>query len=86
LFWEDLLQFLGLLAGITGIIGWSMSLLPQLAWLNWIFMPVAVTGLVFCIVGMSISFHHRGMGIAGIIICVVGILLNVLHLTGIGTI
>jgi hypothetical protein len=78
------MQFLGFILGITGIIGWSISLLPPLAWINWIFLPIALAGLVFSIIGMIVSFHHRGLGIAGIVICLTVIALGTLRLLGRG--
>jgi hypothetical protein len=76
------MQFLGLIMGLAGIIGWAISLLPQLGWISWIFVPVALTGLVFCVIGMLVSFHYRGMGIAGIVICLAAIVLGSLRLAG----
>jgi hypothetical protein len=80
------MQFLGFILGITGIIGWSISLFPMLEWINWIFLPIALTGLVFSIIGMIVSFHNRGLGIAGIVICLMVIGLGTLRLLGRGII
>jgi hypothetical protein len=74
------MQFLGFILGMIGLIGWSVSLIAKLQWINWIFLPVTILGLVFCIIGMIISFHHRGMGIAGIVICLVVLALEILRL------
>jgi hypothetical protein len=80
------MQFLGVILGVASIIGWSISLLPDLAWIDWICAPVALTGLVFCVIGMLVSFHHRGMGIAGIIISLISIALCAIRLLSSGII
>ena len=74
------MQVAGFILGLISIIGWAIALIPFLGWLNWIFIPPAVLGLIFCLTGISISRSRSGVGVAGIILCLIVIILGALRL------
>jgi hypothetical protein len=69
----------GFITGILTGIGLTLSIIPFLGWLNWLNIPVAVLGLVLCIVGVS-RRRHPFIGTAGIVINAVIILLGGIRL------
>ena len=74
------MQIAGFILGLISIIGWAIALLPFLGWLNWIFIPPAILGLIFCLTGITISRSSSGIGIAGIVLCLIVIILGAIRL------
>ena len=74
------MQVAGFILGLISIIGWAIALIPFLGWLNWVFIPPAVLGLIFCLTGITVSRSSSGAGIAGIIMCLIVIILGALRL------
>ena len=74
------MQFAGFILGVISIIGWAIALIPFLGWLNWIFIPSAVLGLIFSLTGIAVSRTSKGVGIAGIILCLIVIIFGALRL------
>jgi len=73
-------KLVGFILGLVSLIGWAIALIPLLGWLNWIFIPVAVIGLIFSLIGICIPIPPRSLGIAGIIMCLIVIVLGFLRL------
>jgi hypothetical protein len=73
-------KLVGFILGLISLIGWAVALIPLLGWLNWIFIPLAVLGLVFSIIGVFIPIPPRSLGIAGIIMCLIVIILGFIRL------
>jgi hypothetical protein len=74
------MQFAGFILGLISIIGWAIALIPLLGWMNWIFIPSAVLGLIFSVTGITISRSSKGVGIAAIILCLIVIIFGALRL------
>lgn len=74
------MQIIGFILGIVSLIGWSIALIPLLGWLNWVFIPLAILGLIFSLIGVSFPVLRRGLGIAGIVMCLIVIVLGALRL------
>ena len=74
------MKLLGFILGLVSLIGWAVALIPFLGWLNWIFIPLAVIGLVFSLIGVIIPIPPKGLGIAGIIMCLIVIILGFIRL------
>jgi hypothetical protein len=74
------MQIAGFILGLISIIGWAIALIPFLGWLNWVFIPPAVLGLIFCLTGITVSHRSSGAGIAGIILCLIVIILGAIRL------
>ncbi len=51
---EGIVKLVGFILGLISLIGWAVALIPLLGWLNWIFIPLAVLGLAFSLVGVLI--------------------------------
>jgi hypothetical protein len=74
------MQIACFILGLISIIGWAIALIPLLGWLNWIFIPPAVLGLIFGLTGITLSRSRSGVGIAGIVLCLIVIVLGALRL------
>ncbi|MBQ8513893.1 MAG: DUF4190 domain-containing protein [Ruminococcus sp.] len=70
---KDSLALVGMIIGIVSIL---------LFCLNWIDIPIAITGLVLSIIGLK-SVNKKGMAVAGIICSVLGLLASIALLAGI---
>jgi hypothetical protein len=68
---QDNMQTIGRLFGILALIGMLIGLIPLFGWLNWLNIPLAIIGLLLCIIGKS-----KG----GIIICIVAIFFGLFRL------
>ena len=74
------MKLVGFILGLVSLIGWAVALIPFLGWLNWIFIPLAILGLVFSLVGVVIPIPPRSLGIAGIVMCLLVIILGFIRL------
>jgi hypothetical protein len=77
---EGYMQLIGFILGVVSLIGWGIALIPFLGWLNWLFIPVAVVGLIFSTIGIIRPLFGRGLGIAGIVLCLIVIVLGAMRL------
>jgi hypothetical protein len=74
------MKLVGFILGLISLIGWAVALIPLLGWLNWIFVPLAVLGLIFSVIGVLIPIPPRRLGIAGIIMCLIVVVLGIIRL------
>lgn len=81
---KNLTSIIGFIIGIAALLVLLLALVPALQWINWLNIPLAITGLVFSVVG-SIHSNHRSLGIAGIAICCAVIVIGALRLKVLGS-
>jgi hypothetical protein len=74
------MKLIGFTLGLVSFIGWIIGLIPLLGWLNWVFIPIAIIGLIFSLVGVLIPVPPRQLGIAGIVLCLLVIVLGAIRL------
>jgi hypothetical protein len=74
------MKLVGFILGLVSLIGWMVALIPLLGWLNWIFIPLALIGLVFSLIGVLIPIPPRSLGIAGIVMCLIVIVFGIIRL------
>jgi hypothetical protein len=73
------MSILGFIIGVLTGIGSTLSVIPLLGWLNWLNIPVAILGLILCIIGVS-KGKNKGLGTAGIIINAIIIVFGIIRL------
>jgi hypothetical protein len=72
-----------LIIGILVSIGFCVSLIPLVGWLNWINIPIAFIGGVFGFVDMvryKEPGRGRAAGITGFVLCVLAVLAGIVRL------
>lgn len=74
------MQIIGFILGLTSVIIMFVAFIPFLGWLNWVNIPLAILGLVFAVIGVSITKFGRGIGIAAIALCLIAIIFGALKL------
>lgn len=77
------MSIVGFIIGILTGIGATISIVPLLGWLNWFNIPVAVLGLILCIVGVN-KGKNKGIGTAGIVINAILIIYGIIRLASTG--
>jgi hypothetical protein len=75
------MQTVSLIWGILALVSMLVALTPCLGALNWLVVPFAGLGLVFCVVVFAIDRAQNKAGsIAGIIACAVAMVIGFLRL------
>lgn len=80
---ETDMSIIGFIFGILSFCILLLTIIPFLGWINWLNLPFAILGLIFCLIGVS-SGKIKGLGIAGIVICCTVIILGMLRLQACG--
>ena len=70
------MQVAGLILGLISIVGMFVFFLPLLGALNWLNIPLAITGLIISVLSI-LNSERKGIGIAGIILCSVAIVVGI---------
>ncbi|MFC2001115.1 hypothetical protein ACFLUZ_01260 [Chloroflexota bacterium] len=74
------MQLLGLFLGIFSIIGMFIFFIPLLGALNWLNIPLAITGLIISLIAIANAQGSKKAGITGIILCSIAIIVGVIRL------
>jgi hypothetical protein len=78
------MQVIGLILGIIAVITMFIAFIPLLGWMNWLNIPLAILGLIFSLLGVTMSKRDKRVGISGIILCAIAILFGILKLKACG--
>jgi len=81
----DIVCITGFIVSLVTMLVLLLTIIPEMEWLNWLNVPLAVIGLALCLIGV-ITSTSRGYGVAGAIICCVAIALGLLRLNAFGVI
>ena len=75
----DIVSIAGFITGLVTVLVLLLTIIPTMDWLNWLNIPLAVSGLILSLIG-AITSISRGYGIAGAIICCGALILCLLRL------
>ena len=75
----DVVCMTGFIIGLVSMLVLLLTIIPDLDWLNWLSISLAVIGLALSLIGL-ITSTSKGYGIAGTIICCVAIIVGLLRL------
>ncbi len=78
------MQVIGLIFGILAVITMFIAFIPLLGWMNWLNIPFAILGLIFSLLGVTMSRGNKSAGISGIVLCVIAISFGILKLKACG--
>lgn len=75
------MQVLSLVWGILAIIGMLVAFFPCLGSFNWLNIPFAGVGLIFCIVALlKAEPTNKGNATIGLILCTIAVLFGIVRL------
>ena len=82
------MQILGLVWGILALVGLFAAFAPFLGALNWLLIPFAVIGAIFCAIATGLAYPgNRGKSTAGLICCSLAALFGFVRLVlGLGVV
>lgn len=76
------MQIVSLIWGILSLVGFIVGLIPCVGWWNWINIPFAGLGLIFCIIALATAKpgESRTGSITGLILCGIAVIVGVIRL------